>query len=89
MAKNVKVNSPNSSDDELDEEDEVASLISQYGKGAATKIMKLIMKIDEMDDTTGLREKNPKLLKRTLPMKGRKTRGLRTLSKPMMAYFLR
>jgi hypothetical protein len=27
MAKNVKVNSPNSSDDELDEEDEVASLI--------------------------------------------------------------
>ena len=28
MAKNVKVNSPNSSDDELDEEDEVASLIS-------------------------------------------------------------
>jgi len=42
MAKNVKVNSPNSSDDELDEEDEVASLISQYGKNGATKIMKLI-----------------------------------------------
>jgi len=32
MAKNVKVNSPNSSDHELDEKDEVASLISQYGK---------------------------------------------------------
>jgi hypothetical protein len=27
MAKNMKVTSPNSSDDELDEEDEIASLI--------------------------------------------------------------
>ena len=32
MAVNMKVNTPNSSDDELDDEDEVANLISQYGK---------------------------------------------------------
>ena len=49
MAKNVKVNSPNSSDDELDKKDEVASLISQYGKKGATKIMKLMMKVDELE----------------------------------------
>ena len=49
MAKNVKVNSPNSSDDELDEDDEVASLISQYGKKGATKIMKLMMKVDALE----------------------------------------
>jgi hypothetical protein len=51
MAKNMKVTSPNSSDDELDEEDEIASLIKQYGKRAATKMMKLIMKLDELDET--------------------------------------
>jgi len=49
MAKNVKVNSPNSSDDKLDEKDEVASLISQYGKNGATKIIKLMMKVDELE----------------------------------------
>jgi len=37
MAKNVKVNTPNSSDDELDEEDEVASLINQYDKRVQLK----------------------------------------------------
>ncbi|KAG2634214.1 hypothetical protein PVAP13_2NG155006 [Panicum virgatum] len=51
MTKNMKVNSPNSSDDELDEKDEVASLISQYGKKGATKIMKLMMKMDELEET--------------------------------------
>jgi hypothetical protein len=47
MAKNSKVISPNSSDDEVDEEDEIASLIKQYGKGVATRIMKL----DDLDET--------------------------------------
>jgi chromosome segregation ATPase len=47
MAKNSKVTSPNSSDDELDEEDEIASLIKQYGKSATTRMMKL----DELDET--------------------------------------
>jgi chromosome segregation ATPase len=51
MAKNSKVISPNLSDDELDEEDEIASLIKQYGKSAATRMMKLIMKLDELDET--------------------------------------
>jgi hypothetical protein len=51
MAKNLKVISPNSSDDEVDEEDEIASLIKQYGKSAATRIMKLIMKLDDLDET--------------------------------------
>jgi hypothetical protein len=51
MAKNSKVISPNSSDDEIDEEDEIASLIKQYGKSAATRIMKLIMKLDDLDET--------------------------------------
>jgi hypothetical protein len=51
MAKNMKVTSPNSSDDELDEEDEIASLIKQYGKRAATKMMKLIKKLDDVDET--------------------------------------
>jgi chromosome segregation ATPase len=51
MAKNMKVTSPNSSDDELDEKDEIASLIKQYGKSAATKMMKLIMKLDDLDET--------------------------------------
>jgi hypothetical protein len=32
MAKNSKVISPNSSDDEIDDDDEVASLIKQYGR---------------------------------------------------------
>jgi chromosome segregation ATPase len=51
MAKNSKVTSPNSSDDELDEEDEIASLIKQYGKSVATRIMKLIMKLVDLDET--------------------------------------
>jgi hypothetical protein len=51
MAKNMKVTSPNSSDDELDEEDKIASFIRQYGKRAATKMMKLIMKLDGLDET--------------------------------------
>jgi hypothetical protein len=51
MAKNSKVTSPNSSDDELDDKDEIASLIKQYGKSAATRMMKLIMKLDELDET--------------------------------------
>jgi hypothetical protein len=51
MAKNSKVISSNSSDDEIDEEDEIASLIKQYGKSAATRIMKLIMKLDDLDET--------------------------------------
>ena len=51
MTKNVKVNSLNSSDDELDEEDKVASLISRYGKKGATKIIKLMMKMDELEET--------------------------------------
>jgi CRISPR/Cas system-associated endonuclease Cas3-HD len=51
MAKNSKVTSPNSSDDELDEEDEIASLIKQYGQSAATIMMKLIMKLYELDET--------------------------------------
>jgi uncharacterized protein YecA (UPF0149 family) len=51
MAKNMKVTSANSSDDELDVEDEIASLIKQYGKRAATKMMKLIMKLDGLDET--------------------------------------
>jgi hypothetical protein len=51
MAKNTKVTFPNSSDDELDEKDEIASLIKQYGKSAATKMMKLIMKLDDLDET--------------------------------------
>jgi hypothetical protein len=51
MAKNSKVTSPNSSDDELDEEDEIASLIKQYGKSATTRMMKLIMKLDDLDET--------------------------------------
>jgi chromosome segregation ATPase len=51
MAKNTKVTSPNSSDDELDEEHEIASLIKQYGKSAATRMMKLIMKLDGLDET--------------------------------------
>jgi hypothetical protein len=51
IAKNSKVTSPNSSDDELDEEDEIASLIKQYGKSAATRMMKLIIKLDDLDET--------------------------------------
>jgi hypothetical protein len=51
MAKNSKVISPNSSDDEIDEEDKIASLIKKYGKSATTRIMKLIMKLDDLDET--------------------------------------
>jgi hypothetical protein len=83
MAKNTNVTSPNSSDDELDEEDEIASLIKQYGKSVATKMMKLIMKLDELDETLESqeelfrieREKSEALEKN---LKGRKTRDLRS-----------
>ena len=51
MAKNSKVTSPNLSDDELDNEVEVPKLVKKYGKGAATKMMKLVMKLDEADET--------------------------------------
>jgi hypothetical protein len=51
MAKNTKVTSQNSLDDELDEEDEIASLIKQYSKSAATRMMKLIMKLDDLNET--------------------------------------
>ncbi|PUZ51010.1 hypothetical protein GQ55_6G128300 [Panicum hallii var. hallii] len=51
MAKNMKVTSRNSSDDKLDEKYKIASLIKQYGKKAATKMMKLIMKLDDLDET--------------------------------------
>ena len=51
MAKNLKVTSPSSSDDELDDKHEVANLIKKYGKGAATKMIKLIMKLDDADET--------------------------------------
>ena len=40
-------NFSNSSDDEH----EVANLIKKYGKGAATKMIKLIMKLDDADET--------------------------------------
>ncbi|KAG2649343.1 hypothetical protein PVAP13_1NG113044 [Panicum virgatum] len=56
MAKNSKVTSPNSSDDELDNEVEVAKLVKKYGKGAATKMMKLVMKLDEADETLETQE---------------------------------
>jgi hypothetical protein len=50
-------------------------------------MMKLIMKLDDLDEILESQEellrlerkKNLKLLKRTLPMEGWKTRGLRTL----------
>ena len=51
MAKGPKVTSPNSSDDELDDETEIAKLIKKYGKCAATKMMKLIMELDDLDET--------------------------------------
>jgi chromosome segregation ATPase len=51
MAKNSKVIFSNSSDDKIDKKDEIASLIKQYGKSATTRIMKLIMKLDDLDET--------------------------------------
>ena len=51
MAKGPKVTSSNSLDDELDDEIEIAKLIKKYGKSAATKMMKLIMKLDDLDET--------------------------------------
>ena len=51
MAKNLKVTSPNSSDDELDKENKVPNLIKKYGKRAATKMVELIMKLDNLDET--------------------------------------
>ncbi|KAG2643276.1 hypothetical protein PVAP13_2KG303704 [Panicum virgatum] len=56
MAKNSKVTSPNTSDDELDNEVEVGKLIKKYGKEAATKMMKLVMKLDEADETLETQE---------------------------------
>ncbi|KAG2583827.1 hypothetical protein PVAP13_6KG246706 [Panicum virgatum] len=56
MAKNSKITSPNSSDDEMDNEVEVAKLVKKYGKGAATKMMKLVMKLDEADGTLETQE---------------------------------
>ncbi|KAG2645150.1 hypothetical protein PVAP13_2KG212110 [Panicum virgatum] len=56
MAKNSKVTSPISSDDEMDNEVEVAKLVKKYGKGAATKMMKLVMKLDEADETLETQE---------------------------------
>jgi hypothetical protein len=47
MVKNSKVTSSNSSDDEIDKEDEIASLIKQYDKSMATRIIKL----DDLDET--------------------------------------
>jgi hypothetical protein len=57
MENNTKVTSPNSLDDELDEEDEIASLIKQYGKSVATRMMKLIMKLDDLDETLESQDK--------------------------------
>jgi len=51
MAKNSKVTSPNSSDDEIDNEVVATKLVKKYGKGAATKMMELIMKLDDLDET--------------------------------------
>ena len=51
MAKNSKVTSPNSLDDEIDNEIVATKLVKKYGKGAATKMMKLVMKLDEADET--------------------------------------
>ena len=56
MAKNLKVTSPNSSNDELDNEVEVAKLVKKYGKEAATKMMELIMKLDDADETLETQE---------------------------------
>ena len=51
MTKNSKVTSPNSSDDEIDNEVVATKLVKKYGKGTATKMMELIMKLDEADET--------------------------------------
>ena len=51
MAKNFKVTSPNSSDDVIDNEVVSTKLVKKYGKGAATKMMELVMKLDEADET--------------------------------------
>jgi len=56
MAKNSKVTSPNSSDDEIDNEVVATKLVKKYGKGAATKMMELIMKLDEADETLETQE---------------------------------
>ena len=51
MTKISKVTSPNSSDDEIDNEVVATKLVKKYGKGAATKMMELVMKLDEADET--------------------------------------
>ena len=80
MAKNSKVTSPNSSDDEMDNEVEVVKLVKKYGEGVATKMMKFVMKLDEADETLETQEELLRLerekFKGTSPMKGRKTRRL-------------
>ena len=56
MDTNSKVTSPNSSDDEIDNEVVATKLVKKYGKGAATKMMELIMKLDEADETLETQE---------------------------------
>jgi hypothetical protein len=96
MAKNMKVNSPNSSDDELEEEDEVASLIKQCGKAGATRIMKLIMKLDELDETLesqdellSLEREKSETLEKDLTNERKENKRLEDSLKPRIEYFLR
>jgi chromosome segregation ATPase len=51
MEKGLKVISPSSSDNEIDEEDEVAILVKQYCKKGATRLMKLMIKLEELDES--------------------------------------
>ena len=58
--------------------------------------MKLMMKMDELEETLESQEEllrlergTSKTLARTLPMKERRTRRLRTFSKPTITFFLR
>jgi DNA repair exonuclease SbcCD ATPase subunit len=83
MAKNIKVTSPNSSDDELDDENEIANLVKQYGKEAATRIMKLIIKLDELDETLEsqkellrLEREKPEALEKNLTNKRKENKKL-------------
>ena len=92
----MKVNSPNSSDDELEEEDEVASLIKQYGKASETRIMKLIMKLDELDETLesqeellSLEREKSETLEKDLTNERKENKRLEDSLKPRIAYFLR
>ena len=51
MAKNSKVTSPISLDDEIDNEVVATKLVKKYGKETATKMIELIMKLYEADET--------------------------------------